>query len=225
MKKTFYSELAYVFGLLSTALGVALMAKADFGLSMVVAPAFLIYKKLSMLLPWFSFGMAEYLFQGFLIVLTMIVLRKFKLSYFFSFVTVVIYGFILDGFVFLTGFIPAEIIFVRVLCFVFGMLTLAFGIAVILHTYIPPEAYELFVKEISLEKNIPFSKFKTLYDVSSLVLAIVLSFSFFGFGVFVGVKVGTFFCALVSGFIIGRFSALLEKHFEFKDKFNLRKWF
>ena len=86
MKKTFYSELAYVFGLLSTALGVALMAKADFGLSMVVAPAFLIYKKLSMILPWFSFGMAEYLFQGFLIVLTMIVLRKFKLSYFFSFV-------------------------------------------------------------------------------------------------------------------------------------------
>ncbi len=225
MKKTFYTELAYVFGLLSTAVGVALMTKADFGLSMVVAPSFLIYKKLSMILPWFTFGMAEYLFQGFLIILTMIVLRKFKLSYFFSFVTVIIYGFLLDRAMFLTGFIPGDIILVRVLCFIIGMLIISFGIAMVFHTYISPEAYELFVKEVSVGKNIPISKFKTAYDISSLVLAVILSFSFFGFGVFVGVSVGTLFCALFNGFIIGRFSALLEKHFEFKDKFALRKLF
>ena len=39
MKRTFSTELAYVFGIVFVALGVVLMKKADFGASMVVAPA------------------------------------------------------------------------------------------------------------------------------------------------------------------------------------------
>ena len=39
MKRTFSTELAYVFGIVFVARGVVLMEKADFGVSMVVAPA------------------------------------------------------------------------------------------------------------------------------------------------------------------------------------------
>ena len=39
MKRTFSMELAYVFGMVFVAWGVVLMEKADFGVSMVVAPA------------------------------------------------------------------------------------------------------------------------------------------------------------------------------------------
>ena len=39
MKKTFYSELAYFIGIAVLALGTAMMEQADFGMSMVVAPA------------------------------------------------------------------------------------------------------------------------------------------------------------------------------------------
>ena len=40
MKRTFSTELAYVFGIVFVAWGVVLMEKADFGVSMVVAPAY-----------------------------------------------------------------------------------------------------------------------------------------------------------------------------------------
>ena len=46
MKKTFYSEYAYIFGILFLALGTALMEKADFGMSMVVAPAYILHLKI-----------------------------------------------------------------------------------------------------------------------------------------------------------------------------------
>ena len=41
MKRTFSTELAYVFGIVFVAWGVVLMEKADFGVSMAVAPAYL----------------------------------------------------------------------------------------------------------------------------------------------------------------------------------------
>lgn len=59
----------------------------------------------------------------------------------------------------------------------------------------------------------------------SVVLGIALSFSFFGFGVFEGVKLGTIICAVVNGFLIGPFSKMLEHFFEFKNKFKLKKHF
>lgn len=92
MKKTFYTEAAYVIGLITLALGTAFMERADFGMSMVVAPAYLIYLKVSGFLSWFSFGMAEYCFQAFLIIVLTIVLRRFKRKYLFSFITALIYG-------------------------------------------------------------------------------------------------------------------------------------
>ena len=48
MKKTMlYTELAYVLGMVGLSLSVALMTRADFGVSMVVAPAYLLYLKLN----------------------------------------------------------------------------------------------------------------------------------------------------------------------------------
>lgn len=41
MKRAFSTGLAYVFGIIFAAWGVVLMEKADFGVSMVVAPAYL----------------------------------------------------------------------------------------------------------------------------------------------------------------------------------------
>ena len=95
-KKVFFSEAAYLAGLAVLAVGTALMEAADFGLSMVVAPAYLIHLVISPVFPVFSFGMAEYVLQGILLVLLMIAMRRVKLSYLFSFVTAVLYGLMLD---------------------------------------------------------------------------------------------------------------------------------
>ncbi len=66
-KRVFYTEISYVLGLIIMAFGAAFTEKADFGMSMVVAPAYILHLKVSEFLPWFTFGVAEYIFQGFLI--------------------------------------------------------------------------------------------------------------------------------------------------------------
>lgn len=224
-KKIFYSELAYVSGLMILAIGTAFMEKANFGMSMVVAPAYLIYLKLSQIFPFFSFGMAEYILQGMLLLLMMLVLRKFRLSYLFSFVTAVVYGFVLDGSMWIVSLIPGASMAARIAYYVIGFLGCGLGVSLLFHTYISPEAYELWVKEMSARRGIDIHRYKTGYDCVSCLIAVFLSFLFFGFGHFEGVKLGTIICALLNGYAIGKFANMLEKMWEFKDGLSLRKFF
>lgn len=224
-RPVFSNELAYVVGIIAVAFGVAFMEKANFGVSMVVAPAYLLYLKLSPSYPFFTFGMAEYTLQAVLLVAMIIILRKFKLSYLFSFVTAVVYGFTLDFCMWSVKGIDAQPVWARFAMFVGGMVLCAIGISFFFHSYISPEVYELFVKEVSIHIGMDINRFKTIYDCSSCAISIAMSFAFFGMWHFEGVKLGTVFCALVNGSMIGAVSRFLEKRFEFKDCFKLRKYF
>lgn len=224
-KKVFYTELAYLIALPVLAVGTALMERAGFGMSMVVAPAYLLHLAVSPTLPFFSFGMAEYLLQLALLIAMALILRKVKLSYLLSFVTALLYGFTLDGSMVLIGTIPGGGMIFRVACYLIGMLLCCVAVALFFKTYIPTEAYELFVKEVSAKVNMPIHRFKTIYDCISCLVAIVLSFLIFGFGLFEGVKLGTILCALVNGWGIGRCSKALERCFDFRDGLKLRSRF
>ncbi len=224
-KITFPTELSYFVGLVLLALGTALMELADFGVSMIVAPAYILHLKMSQFFPFFSFGMAEYIFQGTLILLLACIMRKFKLAYLLSFVTAVIYGLLLDGWIHVVCYIPCDTLPTRLIVYIGGFLICAIGVAFLFHTYLPQEAYELFVAEITRCFNLKLSKVKTIYDYSSCVLSVLLSFIFFGFGHFEGIKLGSVICALINGLAIGIFSRLLEKIFNFSDKFKLRPFF
>ena len=224
-KKVLYSEFAYVAGLVLLALGTAMMEKANFGVSMVVAPAYLIYRKLSPVFSFVTFGMAEYLLQLLVLLVMMLILRKIRLSYILSFGTAVIYGFILDFCMAMTGLIAGNPMVLRVIFYLLGMLVCSMGVSMLFHTYIAPEAYEMFVKEISAKTGMDVHRFKTIYDCASCLIAVVMSFAFFGFGVFEGVKLGTVLCALINGSLIGLCSKFNEKHFEFRDSLKLRGFF
>ncbi len=224
-KPSFSNEAAYVIGIITISFGVAFMEKADWGVSMVVAPAYLLYLKLSEVYSFFTFGMAEYTLQAFLLVVMMIIIRKFRLSYFFSFVTAVIYGFALDGAMMIAKNITTQSVYMRAFLYTAGMILSAIGISFFFHSYISPEVYELFVKEISKKTGMNINKFKTIYDISSAALAVLMSFVFFGWGHFEGVKLGTLFCALINGSLIGIVSKLLDSFFTFKDALPLRKYF
>ena len=91
-KKGNFAELAYVMGMILCPLGVCLSAKSGFGVSMVVAPAYVLYLRISETLPWFTFGKSEYIFQGLLLILLGIAVRRFKWKYLLSFVTAFLYG-------------------------------------------------------------------------------------------------------------------------------------
>lgn len=224
-KRTFYTEFSYILGIIILALGTAFMERANFGMSMVVAPAYLIHLKVSQVLPFFSFGMAEYCLQAVLLVAISVFMGRFKLIYLFSFVTAVLYGFTLDGMMAAVALLPFGSVVSRALFFVVGMVLGSIGVALFFHTYIAPEAYELFVKEFAKKFNKSIPKVKTVYDCTSCIISIILSFAFFGLWHFEGVKFGTIICALINGFLIGRVSAFLDKKYEFKDALKCRKYF
>ncbi len=224
-KRTLYAEAAYILGIVILALGTALMEKAAFGMSMVVSPAYILHVKISEYLPYFTFGMAEYTFQALLLVLLGIVTRKFRLMFLFSFVTAVIYGFTLDGIMLLCGGLPAESIVWRIVWYILGMAVCSLGVALLFHTYIAPEAYELFVKVIAVGHGWEISRVKTVYDCISCGISVILSFAFFGLGNFIGVNWGTVVCALINGSIIGACTGFLKKHFIFADALPWRKYF
>ena len=222
-KRVFYTELSYVLGMIIMAFGAAFTELADFGMSMVVAPTYILHLKVSEFLPWFSFGVAEYCVQGVLILLTVLIVRRFKISYLFSFVTAILYGTLLDGAMLAVSFLPCNSLLFRILWFALGTLFCALAVSLFFHTYLPPEAYELIVKEIAQRFSLNIHRVKTVYDCVNTVLAILLSFSFFGIGVFRGVGVGTILCALINGFLIGKISSFLERHFTFKDRLGQKQ--
>ena len=224
-KPVLYSEAAYALGIVILALGTALMEKADFGMSMVVAPAYLLHLKLSQRFAFFSFGMAEYMLQGVILLLLAIGMRRFKRAYLFSFVTAVLYGFTLDTMMALAALLDAHTFALRAIWYVLGMLICSLGVALFFHTYISPEAYELFVKEMAEKTGKPIARVKTGYDCVSCLIAVMMSFAFFGFGRFEGVKLGTILCAMINGTIIGAISAWLDRTFETRDALKLRKLF
>ena len=224
-KPRFPCELAYVLGIVTLGFGVAFMEKADFGVSMVIAPAYVLYRAISPHLPFFTFGMAEYCFQALLLIALFALLRRFRLSFLFSFVTAVIYGLLLDVFMALIRPLSFDSFAVRIVGFIAGMLLSSLGVSLEFHTYIAPSVYELFVKEISAKYGKDIHKVKTVYDICSCTVAVILSFCFFGFGVFRGVKLGTILCALINGSLIGLCSKLLEHFFVFKNRFKPRGFF
>ena len=124
-KRVFYTELSYLLGMVILAFAAAMMTRADFGLSMVVAPAYLLHLKVSEVLPFFSFGMAEYTLQALLLIVLCLAVRRFRLSYLFSFVTAVLYGFVLDGLLWLLSFLPMDSIALRFVFYVVGMVLCA----------------------------------------------------------------------------------------------------
>lgn len=222
-KKILYEEIAYLLGIFFLTLGTALAEKADFGMSMVVAPAYLVHLKVSSLLPWFSFGVAEYSLQACLLIALTVITGKVKKSYFLSFVTAVFYGFVLDIWIKIIGGIEVSSLAGRVVFYILSLLTCSAGVAFLFHTYIAPEAYELIVKEISAKYSWNISKVKTVYDCISCLTGIVLSFIFFGMWVFVGVSYGTIICAICNGFLIGRFSRVIDRFWELKKNEKIYK--
>jgi uncharacterized membrane protein YczE len=202
-----------------------MMERANMGMSMVVAPAYLLHLKISQFFPAFTFGTAEYVFQAVLLVVLSIVMGRAKKGYLFSFVTAVLYGLVLDLAMTLIGMVPGSGPVFRLFFYLAGMVVCSAGVALLFHTYIAPEAYELFVKEIAGKYGFRIDRVKTVYDCCSCAVGIALSFAFFGWGHFEGVKMGTIFCALINGWMIGRISSWLESVFIFRDGLPFRPIF
>ena len=219
MKKVkIYEEWAYVLGQFFLAWGAALITSAGFGVSMVIAPAFLISEKVDAL----TFGTAEYLFQGFLIGVICLIIRRFRPKYLLSFLTAFMYGCLLDLDLYLISLAGTLGFAVRCVIFVLGVVSTSLGVTFFFNTYLPPGVYELFVKCVSERFGFPTGKTKLVYDCSSLALSVAMSFLFFG--TLRGIGVGTLICTFANGNVITLFSRLFSRRVEFVRRFSPPAW-
>lgn len=216
----FPEELAYLLAIPLMAVGVSLTVLGDLGVSMVVAPAFILSEYTGL-----GFGTMEYIVQAVLLVLMSLLLRRFRVTYLFSFLTAFLYGLVLDAFLPIFARLPADGLPLRILWFLLGACVTAVSVAIFFRVYLAPEAYDLFVRDVAAGMSIPQGRFKLGYDIGSAVLSILLSFLFYGFGVFHGIGVGTVVLAFINGPIIGLVGKLLDRTVRFYPLLPIKKYF
>lgn len=172
-------ELNWLLGVLLVSLGVCLCKKADLGVSMIAAPPFIIYEAVQGLWSGFSVGMIEYLVQGALLILLCVMVQRLNWRYLLAFATAVIYGYTLDLWLLIFGSEPFDALWMRWVMWFVGDVITAAGVAFFFRTYMPLEAYELVVAEVADRYKFSVNKTKWVYDISSLVVSLLLAIFLF----------------------------------------------
>ena len=212
-------ELAWLIGTALCALGVAFCTKANFGLSMIAAPPYILHVAISKFWAFFTQGTAEYVWQAFVLILTCVIVRKIKLlRYILAFASAVISGFMIDFWLWvLGGGGEYSEIWQRIIAFVVGECFIALAVAFLFRTYCPMQAVDLIVVEISAKYKLEINKVKLFNDLILLALSVILTLTLTGG--FSGVGVGTLIITAVNSPLIKMFGKLIDKVFDFTPAF------
>lgn len=214
------NEAAWLLGIVLCTLGVSLCTKANFGLSMIAAPPYIIHLRIVRLLPWYSQGTSEYLWQGTLLVIMCAAVRRFRVRYLLSFATAFLSGNMLDVWLRLLGGNGAfEQMWLRCAAYVLGVCVTALAIAFYFRTRLPLQVYELIVAEISDKFRLDINKTKHINDASMLAVSVVLAPLLNGG--FRGVGIGTIITTIINAPLIVLFGSVLDRYMSFEMRFNL----
>lgn len=220
LKKT--SELFWLFGIIFLALGVAICSKANLGVSMIAAPAFVVHEAVVPFWSGLSIGTTEYIIQGLMLIILCVAVRRFNWRYLLAFVVAVIYGYTFDLFSWVLGGVSFDAVWLRYVMLIVGDIVTAFGVACFFHTYMPLQVHELFVAEIASRFNIGINKVKRAFDMSLLALSVVLALTLFGdvttfdwseiwHTSYHSIGLGTLITTLINSPIIALMSKLIDK--------------
>lgn len=219
------SELLWLLGVVFVALGVALCSKADLGVSMIAAPAFVVCEAVSPLWSGLSVGMTEYIIQGLLLIALCAVIRRFRWQYLLAFAVAVLYGYTLNFFLRLLGGGAFRSVGLRWVMLLVGDAVTALGVACFFRTYLPLQVYELFVAELSARFRLDIHKTKWVFDMTLLALSLTLVLTLFGDAgsfdwasigrsSFHSIGLGTLVTAAINSPVIALMGRLLERGFD-----------
>ena len=219
------NELLWLFGIIFVAFGVSLCNKADLGVSMIAAPAFVVSEKLQAFSGFFTTGTTEYLLQGAILIFMCILVRRFDWRYLLAFVVAMGYGYVLDLFIWLVDGIQVNTALGSWITLLIGDCITAFGVACFFRTDMPLQVYELFVSEISNRFNIKIGKTKLCFDLSLLIISVALAFLLFGDAAtfdwstiwkssFHSIGLGTLITTAINSPIISVMCKLIDRFFE-----------
>lgn len=219
------SELLWVLGFVIVAFGVAICSKADLGVSMIAAPAFIISDALSTLIQGFSVGVTEYIIQGILLAAMCIIIGRFNWRYLLAFAVAVFYGYTLDFFLWLLSDVQFNAVGLRWMMLIVGDVIIAFGVACFFRTYMPLQVHELFVAEFSDRFSFQITRVKLFFDISLLVVSIILLIALFPdarsfdwstayYSSCHGIGLGTLVTTLINSPLIALMGKVIDKFFE-----------
>ena len=224
------NELMWVLGIVIVALGVAICSKANLGVSMIAAPAFIIYEALSSLWSGLSVGMLEYMVQGAMLIILCIVVQRANWRYLLAFLVAVTYGYVLDMWLLIFKDVQFDAVYLQWIMLLVGDIITALGVACFFRTYMPLEVYELCVAEVSDRYKINIAKVKWVYDLICLGLSIVLAFFIFldanqfdwttiYKASYHSLGLGTIFTTFINAPIIAMWGKVLDKFFSYEALF------
>lgn len=197
----------FIISLFFAALGVAFTKHGELGVSPISSVANIMSCKFASL----SLGTWLIIWNSVLIVGQIAILRKdFQLIQLLQVPLSFIFGWFTDFGMWVVSFIPADFYLIRLLMVIAGVIILGFGISLSVVANVIMNSGEAFVKAISDKINKQFGNVKIAFDVTCVVLALVLSLVFFNFSI-VGTREGTIISALLTGIVVKLFSSKINQ--------------
>lgn len=190
----------YFLGLLAMALGVVLIKRAEIGIS----PLSAIPAAVSNITP-FTLGNTTIAFHVCCVLLQVLVVRKVDVKTVLILPLAVVFGYIIDLFMFLLP-LSGMALWLRVLVCFAGIVFTGLGIVVIVGADLMLPAPDAFLRAVSARFRVPLSKVKIAGDALWVVITLVIELV--SSGRIVSIGVGTVLSVLLTGKFVGVFNRL-----------------
>lgn len=199
--------LLFIISLFFAALGVAFTKHGELGVSPISSvPNVLSYKY-----TFLSMGNWLIIWNCLMIVGQILILRKkFQLIQLLQVPLSFLFGYFTDFGLWCVSFIPTDVYPVRILMVIIGVIVLGFGISLSVIANVIMNSGEAFVKVLADAVHKNFGNVKTVFDISCVLLSIVLSLVFFDFSI-VGTREGTIIAAFCTGSVVKFFQSRLQE--------------
>lgn len=196
----------FVISLFFIGMGVALTKHGELGVSPISSVANIVSLRFTAL----SFGNWLIISNCVLLIGQILLLRKnFRPVQLLQIPLSVIFGYFTDFGMFLAGLIPNELYIMRLILVFLGIIVLGFGITLGVIADVILNSGEAFVKALADVTKKDFGNVKVIFDVSWVILSIVLSLVFFD-GQIVGTREGTLISAVCVGLVVKFFKPILQ---------------
>ena len=206
-KETLKRYILFVIGLFFSALGVAVTKSGELGVSPISSVANILSYRFTAL----SMGVWLIIWNCVLIVGQALILRKkFRPLQLLQIPVSFLFGYFTDFGMWCVSFIPVNTYPVRFAMVIAGVIILGFGISLSVIANVIMNAGEAFVKAVSDTINKNFGNVKIAFDVSCVILAVLLSLLFFDLRI-VGTREGTIVAAVFTGVVVKFFTKRLQE--------------
>lgn len=209
-KETFRRYILFIISLFFSGLGVAFTKRGNLGVSPVSSIANIIDERFGNV----SLGTCLILWNCLLVIGQIIILRKkFRLIQLLQLPLSVVFGLFTDLGMVIVDHIPVSSYFAQLAMIFTGISIRSFGVALSVIANEILNSAEAFVKAVSDTLGKPFGNVKIVFDICCVLIAVGLSLILFR-GAIVGTREGTLIAALLTGWLVKIFAALLQKPIE-----------